>query len=1127
MSTTHRFARLIARLLLWTIAGAAALIFFVAAGGWSSLPVRWTDLSGWLSDVTSEDAFIEVVRWLGIAIAAYVTIIAGTGLLAELAAKVRLAPVARVLRSISMRSAAPVLRDRLWRTTTSVAVSASTLTVSTGGMVGAAAPAAPVELAVDVRAGGGVLDGRDFVGFSTEAAAAPTIDSSVPVVVATPGDTLSALAEAHYGYVDDTLLAHVTTVNGITNPDRIAVGQIIAMPPVVSEIPDGAATWSSHQVVQNDTLWDILEAHYGYADADLVWRVAAANGLANPDELAIGQVITLPPVDAVIDTAVVEADNTVVVQIGDSLATIAASRLGDSDRWVEIWEANRGRTMGDGRTFDDPNVIQPDWTLRLPTDTDTPAGDVVPVGGDEPAAVDDGAVESPSVDEQPTVNEPAPEIAEPPTDQVPVTEALPAPPIADDDLATGDVAAADDRPVAASPDLQPASPVAPPTVEVEVDDRETTEQGRNTRSAAPAPAASVDPSTLPVAAVSASDDSIPFSGLIGGVSVAAVIIGLIETARRRRQRSTAPESTADIDTKTNDDYARSELALRALAARSHQHLVAATTVLLSEHYRNAALPVTVLVQSIVVSDDGHITITFDESVPPPAPFTGTDRHWTIAADQLGDVDVEISPEDQLFKTVVSIGRNAASEIFVDLESIGSVTVTGDTESIDSLCRGIRTQLDENIEIVTNADGLDLDDRHQTQPVKDTTLANLGVDRSPLWDAISRGDIHSIIDARLEDWPYEQLVPACVIDPNSDVPASFLADTFGGRGVATITGTPGGAVTWHFDPDGHLSVHDSTSAVENAPVDGEPSIDIATPAVLDTATAAAIDELAQPVEPAPALISIKSVEPVEPSEYQAPPWSYCVRVMRGDLDVIDTNGDVINFVKNKNRNGRRAPELLAFLHQQPDHSASLDKIREALWHDVVFADSGTAPTDDTVRSLMYKARTPIGKDLAVTLNNGNWQLDPDHITTDVTLLRHRAEHVKHNHDDWPQLAELLKGIKGVPFQGSRSWEWAQAFNHFPRVCRDIRVAASIAATAALEASRYDEAMSICDQALLANPCDEHLAQVAYGIDGARGDFDSIRQRHAALVNALSAADGDEPHPSTIERYNQWMSQRRTA
>lgn len=49
-----------------------------------------------------------------------------------------------------------------------------------------------------------------------------------------------------------------------------------------------------HQVVAGDTLWAIVESHYGYADGELVWRVAEANGLQDPSSIPIGTLITLP-----------------------------------------------------------------------------------------------------------------------------------------------------------------------------------------------------------------------------------------------------------------------------------------------------------------------------------------------------------------------------------------------------------------------------------------------------------------------------------------------------------------------------------------------------------------------------------------------------------------------------------------------------------------------------------------------------------------------------------------------------------------------------------------------------------------------------------------------------------------
>ena len=55
-----------------------------------------------------------------------------------------------------------------------------------------------------------------------------------------------------------------------------------------------------------------------------------------------------------------------VVQAGDYLGRIAAHCYGEASRWREIWEANRDRVMGDGRTFSNPNLIYIGWTLRIP-----------------------------------------------------------------------------------------------------------------------------------------------------------------------------------------------------------------------------------------------------------------------------------------------------------------------------------------------------------------------------------------------------------------------------------------------------------------------------------------------------------------------------------------------------------------------------------------------------------------------------------------------------------------------------------------------------------------------------------------------------------------------------------------
>src|SRR5690606_20869498 len=56
------------------------------------------------------------------------------------------------------------------------------------------------------------------------------------------------------------------------------------------------ATWAAVTVSPGDTLWAIVERHYGEANADLVWDVVDDNpAITDPGLILPGQVITLPP----------------------------------------------------------------------------------------------------------------------------------------------------------------------------------------------------------------------------------------------------------------------------------------------------------------------------------------------------------------------------------------------------------------------------------------------------------------------------------------------------------------------------------------------------------------------------------------------------------------------------------------------------------------------------------------------------------------------------------------------------------------------------------------------------------------------------------------------------------------
>lgn len=59
-----------------------------------------------------------------------------------------------------------------------------------------------------------------------------------------------------------------------------------------------------------------------------------------------------------------------VVVRGDTLSGIAATHLGDDTLWPDVFAANQGRVMGDGRRFDDPHLIIPGWHIEIPAQPD-------------------------------------------------------------------------------------------------------------------------------------------------------------------------------------------------------------------------------------------------------------------------------------------------------------------------------------------------------------------------------------------------------------------------------------------------------------------------------------------------------------------------------------------------------------------------------------------------------------------------------------------------------------------------------------------------------------------------------------------------------------------------------------
>ncbi|MCB9761421.1 MAG: DUF3380 domain-containing protein [Alphaproteobacteria bacterium] len=221
-------------------------------------------------------------------------------------------------------------------------------TPSTGGPIGPSADSPDHTQAVR-DAAGGQLDASTMAGLSDglgNAAVAELLAAQQQTYTVQSGDTLSKIARAVLGDSSRYMEIFEANADQLSSPNAIRVGQVLRIPssaPAVEEQPTEQAPVEQPAVEQPAVEQPVETAPVEQA----------------PVETAPVETAPVETTPEVTEEPAAPEGTTYTVQAGDTLGRIAAQVLGDSRRYMEIFEANADQLSS-------PNAISIGQVLRIP-----------------------------------------------------------------------------------------------------------------------------------------------------------------------------------------------------------------------------------------------------------------------------------------------------------------------------------------------------------------------------------------------------------------------------------------------------------------------------------------------------------------------------------------------------------------------------------------------------------------------------------------------------------------------------------------------------------------------------------------------------------------------------------------
>ena len=715
---------------------------------------------------------------------------------------------------------------------------------------------------------------------------------------------------------------------------------------------------------------------------------------------------------------------------GDSLYGIAGRLAGgDPVRAREIaqqiLDRNLGRTMNDGHTFTTPGIINTGWQLDTPSPT---AGDTyVVVEGDnywdiarhhhdqattptdeeiatETAALMDANVEqlggrAPASMLYPgdiltLPNHTQPPPVEPPTSEVPAVPTVVTQPTS---------------PATLPP---PATTLPPVTTTTPLSTTFTTSASNTT--AMPQP--TTEASDRTIEQVDAASPN-PWRNLAITSLFATGITATIIRLRRRRLAQRKPGHRLATATAT---VAATETAMRAEAKPDRitalHHFLAGLT---GHGKLDGQQP---LIRAVQHNDEGVELLWNEPQARPPKPWATTDGGWSWRTPWPTNPPAAVCVAP-ILPALVPLGKRPdGSELLLDLEAAGSLSIEGTPEYTTAFIHQLvlslaASPLADNLDLMTI--DLTIPGSEHLERIRTTTTETattwLTARATETASALTKAKVPSTFAARLLGRHHDEWEPLIVATATTNNHTERLAEAAAsGSGAVVITTTPDIASE-------HIILHGADSAVWVGP-----NVTF-TPSLLPTDAAQDLAEMLDHAENAKEhLVFHDAAHAIEHDDDGTingaeieDSYDVLVRVI-GEVDVQGCNEHLTD----------AEIELLALLASlRPDGPINIDRLATLLAH-----DEWKTPKIRSIQARISHLRgklgtasdgTPLLPDSrAATGNAGRYLLSP-RVVTDIDLLDRAYQHAQSlpSSEAVQVLNDALNMVRGKPYTARAGYTWA--------------------------------------------------------------------------------------------------------